>query len=50
MPNDHTEATLTEFAHQAGSQRREAADITGALDDLRVINLRQSEAFRRPAD
>lgn len=45
MPNDHTEATLAEFAHQAGSLGREAADITGALDDLSVINHRQSEAF-----
>lgn len=39
------DATLAEFAYQAGSLGREAADITGALDDLGVINRRQSEAF-----
>lgn len=45
MSNDHAAATLAEFAHQAGGLGREAADITGALDDLGGINQRQSETF-----
>lgn len=45
MSKDHTAATLAEFARQAGSLGREAANITGALDDLGAINRRQSAAF-----
>jgi methyl-accepting chemotaxis protein len=41
----HTDATLAEFALQAGGLGREAADVVGALDDLGAINRRQSEAF-----
>ncbi len=39
------DATLAEFAHQAGGLGREAADIAGALDDLGAVNRRQGAAF-----
>ena len=39
------DATLAEFAHQAGGLGREAADIAGALDDLGAVNSRQEAAF-----
>lgn len=47
MPHIHTDATLAELAHQAGSLGREAADIAGALDGLGAVNRRQSEAFSK---
>lgn len=47
MPHDPsvTETIVSEFAHQASSLGREAADIAGALDDLGALNRRQGEAF-----
>lgn len=44
--NPEIDATLAEFARQAGSLGREAAAITGALDDLGAINRRQSDSFK----